>query len=159
MNTRSLAGCSLPQPAPAPAGACGAEVWEQLEALGLSIRGCEQSWSDGSSSRERGAAALGEQQPWQSAELRHWQGSCKRYKENPHQPKLGSWHLCDCWRSYTIWNKKAFLRLGGEEEAFAYLKLVMQCRHRSFSGDGDTTFVFQSMCMCSNKRELLGMNT
>lgn len=34
MNTRSLAGCSLPQPAPAPAGACGAEVWEQLEALG-----------------------------------------------------------------------------------------------------------------------------
>lgn len=61
----SLSGCSLPQPASAPAGAGGAEVWEQLGASGLSIRGHEHSWRDGTSSPEWGAAAPGEQQPRQ----------------------------------------------------------------------------------------------
>lgn len=35
---------------------------------------------------------------------------CNQYKENPSQPKWDSWHICNCWKSYTIWNKKAFLR-------------------------------------------------
>ena len=47
-----------------------------------------------------------------------------------------------------------------EEEASAYIKLVMHCvhRHLHFSGIGDITFLFESMCMCCNKRELLGMD-
>lgn len=53
---------------------------------------------------------------WRTTALRSQQNwdigrdLCKRYKENPSQPKLDSWHVCDCWKSYTIWNKKAFLR-------------------------------------------------